>query len=152
MIADIVEDSELKTGRRSEGLFFSAQTFAKKSVSGLGALFAGLMLSTVGFPSGTRPDYVDPETIRHLAILYVPTMLAVYGIGIFLLTLYKIDRKQHEENLSRLKTAQPAVPIPAFAADGKPVSAAAVSPTDKTQSDARQPSSTGGFKNDSKTE
>ncbi len=139
MIADIVEDSELKTGRRSEGLFFSAQTFAKKSVSGLGALFAGLMLSTVGFPSGTRPDYVDPQTVRHLAMLYVPIMLAVYGIGILLLTLYKIDRKQHEENLSRLKTVTPAVPKPAFAASGKPQAVGAAVPNNQTQNTGSQP-------------
>jgi GPH family glycoside/pentoside/hexuronide:cation symporter len=36
MIADVVEDSELKTGRRSEGLFFSAASLIAKAVSGVG--------------------------------------------------------------------------------------------------------------------
>ena len=38
MIADVVEDSEIQTGRRSEGTFFAANTFAQKAVNGLGSL------------------------------------------------------------------------------------------------------------------
>ena len=34
MIADVVEQSELRTGRRSEGVFFAARNFVRKSVSG----------------------------------------------------------------------------------------------------------------------
>ncbi len=122
MIADIVEDSETKTGRRSEGLFFAAQTFAKKSVSGLGALSAGLMLSAVSFPAGRRPESVDPEIIRNLATLYVPCMLTVYALGILLLSFYKIDREKHEANLQRLSASPDITPVPAF--DAKTTAAA----------------------------
>ena len=38
MIADVVEDSEIKTGRRSEGIFFAANSFAQKAVNGLGVV------------------------------------------------------------------------------------------------------------------
>lgn len=107
MIADIVEDSELKTGRRSEGVFFAAQTFARKSVTGLGVLIAGLLLSLVDFPTGTRPENVEPETIRNLAMIYVPCILTFYLGGIALVGFYKIDRKQHEENLARLNEGTP---------------------------------------------
>ncbi|MEO0655517.1 MAG: MFS transporter, partial [Pseudomonadota bacterium] len=44
MIADLVEQSELKTGRRSEGVFTAAETFVKKAVEGLGVLFASSVL------------------------------------------------------------------------------------------------------------
>ncbi|HIE84692.1 MAG TPA: hypothetical protein EYQ00_13000, partial [Dehalococcoidia bacterium] len=33
MMADVVEDSEVSTTRRSEGLFFAARTFSLKAVS-----------------------------------------------------------------------------------------------------------------------
>ena len=34
MMADLVEQAELKTGRRSEGIFFAAVTFIRKMVTG----------------------------------------------------------------------------------------------------------------------
>ena len=36
MLADVVEDSELTTGRRSEGLLFAANSLVQKAVSGVG--------------------------------------------------------------------------------------------------------------------
>ena len=51
MIADVVEDGELKTGRRSEGLFFSASTLVLKAVSGIGIFAAGSILTLVHFPA-----------------------------------------------------------------------------------------------------
>ena len=44
MMADLVEQSELKTGRRSEGVFFSSVTFIRKSVQGFGLMLASLVL------------------------------------------------------------------------------------------------------------
>ena len=101
MIADIVEESELKTGRRSEGVFFAAQTFARKAVNGFGVLIAGAILAFVQFPAGARPEDVDPETIRNFALVYVPCILFFYLGGVAILSFYKIDRRQHEDNLAR---------------------------------------------------
>ena len=42
MIADILDEQELKTGRRQEGMFFSALSFSAKATSGLGGLIAGV--------------------------------------------------------------------------------------------------------------
>ena len=36
MVMDLVEDIQLKTGRREEGILFSARSFADKAVSGFG--------------------------------------------------------------------------------------------------------------------
>ena len=45
MIGDIVEESQLRTGRRSEGLFYAANTLMQKSTSGLGVFAAGLLVA-----------------------------------------------------------------------------------------------------------
>ena len=58
MLADIVEESELKTGRREEGLFFAARTFAAKATSGIGTLMAGVALDLIQFPRGDAPGTV----------------------------------------------------------------------------------------------
>ncbi len=51
MIADVVEDSEVTTGRRSEGFFFAANSLAQKAVNGLGVIVAGQLLAYVHFPT-----------------------------------------------------------------------------------------------------
>src|SRR5258706_1815957 len=50
MIADVVEDNAVRTGRRSEGLFFSGMSFIAKILQGAGIVLAGL------FPSGLHPE------------------------------------------------------------------------------------------------
>ena len=53
MVADIVEDSEIKTGRRSEGLFFAARSLVGKAATGLGGL--------VGIRAGVGLEVEDPQ-------------------------------------------------------------------------------------------
>lgn len=102
MLADVVEDSELKTGRRSEGLFFAGSSFMAKAVSGLGLLLSGLLLGVIGFPANAVPGHIDPQIIRNMGLIYLPTIVVLYGIGITIVSRFPIDRSHHEENLRRL--------------------------------------------------
>lgn len=102
MIADVVEDSELRTGQRSEGLFFSAAAFVNKAVSGAGILSAGLILGIIHFPVGASPDEVAAPVLRNLALLFVPVTLTLYGIAVAFLCFYGISRDDHEANLRKL--------------------------------------------------
>lgn len=102
MIADVVEDSELKTGRRQEGLFFAAAAFVNKAVSGIGIFGASMIVAAIGFPKGAAPGEVDPEVVRNLALVYVPIQMALYGIATLLLLGYGISRASHAETLRQL--------------------------------------------------
>jgi glycoside/pentoside/hexuronide:cation symporter, GPH family len=106
MIADIVEDSELRTGKRSEGLFFSAAAFVNKAVSGAGILSAGLILGIINFPVGASPDQVGAPVLRNLALLYIPTTVGLYAIAIAFLCFYGISRADHEANLRKLAAGE----------------------------------------------
>ena len=103
MIADVVEDSEVKTGRRSEGLLFSADNLFKKIVSGVGVFVSGVLLAYVSFPQGAKPGQVDPDLLRNLALIYLPTIGGFYAVAITCLFLYRIDKTTHEENLRKLQ-------------------------------------------------
>ena len=103
MLADVVEDSEFRTGRRSEGVFFAARSFAQKAVHGVGTLCATLILAAIEFPKGAAPGEVQSETIRNLGLVYVPVLAAVYLIALILLTGYKISRATHAETLEQLR-------------------------------------------------
>lgn len=102
MIADIVEDSELKTGRRSEGLLFSADNLFRKFVSGLGVFVAGLVLSAVGFDLKTPVGSVADSQLDKLALLYVPIYGGLILIAMVFVSRYRISREQHEDNLRQL--------------------------------------------------
>ena len=78
MIADVVEDSELKTGRRSEGHFLRCE-FAQKAVNGLGVVVAGQILAFIQFPTQAKPGDVPAEVIfLDLAFFYVPVLMIFY--------------------------------------------------------------------------
>jgi Na+/melibiose symporter-like transporter len=102
MIADVVEDSEVKTGRRSEGIFFAANSFAQKAVNGLGVVVAGQILAIIQFPTKAKPGQVPEETLFDLAYIYVPTLLFFYLFALAILSVYKINREDHSENLRKL--------------------------------------------------
>lgn len=102
MVADVVEDNERRTGRRSAGVFFAARTFASKSTNGLGVLIGGLIVSAAGLEKGMSPESATSDMISMLGELYVPVILVIYLVAIFLLTRFQITRARHAENLKAL--------------------------------------------------
>jgi Na+/melibiose symporter-like transporter len=104
MVADIVEESELRTGRRSEGVFFAARSFIGKAVHGIGVMTATLLLAAIEFPQGAKPGEVDPGIIVNLGFAYVPSVFVVYIISVLFVTAYRISRASHQANLERLAT------------------------------------------------
>jgi glycoside/pentoside/hexuronide:cation symporter, GPH family len=102
MMADLVEQAELKTGRRSEGVFFSASTFIRKIVTGLGIMTATLVLTLAKFPAGADPAHVPPDAIWRLGAFYVPTILTLWMAMVAVILTYKLGRADHEENLRKL--------------------------------------------------
>jgi GPH family glycoside/pentoside/hexuronide:cation symporter len=102
MMADLVEQAELKTGRRAEGVFFSAASFIRKLVSGVGIIGAGQVLWLAHFPKGADPSHVAPDALFRLGAYYVPIILALWMSMVAVILFYRLDRKSHEENLRKL--------------------------------------------------
>lgn len=119
MIADVVEDSELRTGRRSEGLFFAAAAFVAKAVTGIGIFLSSMILLVAGFPEHAAPGEVDPEVIRHLGLVYLPTLGVIYVLAAVFMAPYRITRESHEAALRELAAARDLV------AEGEPASSTA---------------------------
>jgi Na+/melibiose symporter-like transporter len=103
MIGDVIDDSSLRTGRRAEGLFYAANSFMQKSVSGIGVFAAGLLLSLVGFPEKARPGQVPQDVINALAIWYIPILMALYIGGACFLYFYRLRREDHDANLEAIR-------------------------------------------------
>jgi Na+/melibiose symporter-like transporter len=119
MLTDVVEESELKTGRRSEGLVLAANTFVAKCVTGVGIFAAGLIVAGVHFPQHAVPGHVAPAVLHNLALLYMPAQGVLYMVAIGFLSRYRITKGGHEANLKLLAEragAEPYAPIEPLAA------------------------------------
>jgi Na+/melibiose symporter-like transporter len=102
MLADVVEQSEVATGRRSEGLFFAGSAFMQKVVSGFGLLASGVVLWAAGFPSDAMPGKVDPAIVDRFLLIYVPIDVALFLIGFAIIWYFPITRESHRETLRTL--------------------------------------------------
>jgi GPH family glycoside/pentoside/hexuronide:cation symporter len=102
MMADVVEDSEIVTNRRSEGLFFAARGFAYKTISAGGIISAGAIVSLVGLDGVTSVAEVTDEIRLNLALLFLPLYLGLCALALVIVSRYGIDRAGHATNLSTL--------------------------------------------------
>lgn len=99
MLADVIEESQLETGRRSEGLLFSANAFVLKATSGMGAWVATVLLVWSHFPTHANPATIDPQIPKTLALYYFPMTFTLYAVALGCLSFYRINRRAHEDNL-----------------------------------------------------
>ncbi len=106
MLADIVEDSETRTGRREEGLFFAARTFAAKATSGVGAFFAGVALDFISFPKDAAPGEVPVDVIWDLGFIYGPSLMIFYFLALGSISFYRITRSAHDGRVLNLRAAE----------------------------------------------
>lgn len=102
MMADVVEDSELRTGRRSEGVFFAGSFFVQKCTSGIGIFLAGVILAVAGFPEKAVPGQVPVATVDRLTLTFGLTYLLIAGGAAFFFTRFPFGRAEHEARLTRL--------------------------------------------------
>ena len=100
MMADIVEQVQTKTGKRAEGLLFSADGLLKQIVTGVGAMGTGYILAYVHFPDKAIPGHVPPEVLTHLALIYLPINASAALLSTSVIWFYSINRAQHDTNLA----------------------------------------------------
>ena len=106
MVADIVEDSELQTGRRSEGIFFAGISFIRKLSQGVGVIIASMVLAVAGLSQGGGVDAATPEEIRMLGWGYGISLLTAWTLMLICISFYRISRESHADNLEKLKLRQ----------------------------------------------
>lgn len=114
MIADVVEQSELKTGRRSEGIFFAGISFIRKMARGSGIMIATVVLSIAEITRQMNPGDIAPESIWKLGAYYAFGIFSLWMLMILFLFFYRINREDHEANLQALKqrAAETALEMP----------------------------------------
>jgi Na+/melibiose symporter-like transporter len=105
MVADIVDEHELKTGRRQEGIFFASVSFSGKFTTGVGNVVGGIALDLISWPRGveiqTAAD-VPPETIAWLGLVYGPIVAGFGVVSVWCYTKHRLNRERHQEIVREL--------------------------------------------------
>lgn len=99
-MADIADENELATGRRQEGVFFGASSFANKCSAGVGTLLAGWVLEMLDWPAGggvkSAAD-IPAQTIFELALIAGPIIGFLVVPAVLCLRGYTLNRTRLSE-------------------------------------------------------
>lgn len=106
MLADVVEDSAVTTGRHEAGMFFAASSFMQQCSTAIGIFLAGRLLVWSDFPAKPAPGQVSEEAIRSLVIHYIPCSIGLWTLGALILLFYPITRAKHEANVAALRARE----------------------------------------------
>ncbi len=97
IVADVVDEHEVETGERREGVFFAAMGFSMKIPTGLGQLAGGILIDTIGIETGLQPGEVPADVLWNLGLVVGPLLALSYLAPTALLALYRLDRSRHAE-------------------------------------------------------
>jgi len=106
MMADVIDEQELETGERQEGMFFSASAFASKAVGGLGTLLGGVSLSLIGLPAQVDVAAAPADSIFMMGVFMGPIVGSSYLIPIFLYSRYRLNQSRLAEIQAALSVAR----------------------------------------------
>jgi GPH family glycoside/pentoside/hexuronide:cation symporter len=97
LMADLLDEQELATGRRQEGVFFAAGAFVLKATTGLGAMLAGVVIDIVGLAPGSEPGTIEPSVLQSLGWF---TVILTGGMAIVAAVFYRrIDMTRESQLL-----------------------------------------------------
>jgi len=102
MIADIVEENQAKTGRRSEGMVLFSDRLLLKVAASLATILPGVLMAVVGFPAAAKPVSLDPDIVRRLAWVYVPLSVSLSALSMLTWIFFRIDHGAHARNLEAI--------------------------------------------------
>jgi glycoside/pentoside/hexuronide:cation symporter, GPH family len=121
MVADIVDEHELATGKRQEGIFFASVSFSGKFTSGIGNVVGGIALDLIRWPRGpeiqTAAD-VPAQTLMWLGLIYGPIVAGFAVVSVWCYSKHRLNRQRHAEIVAELGRRRSAATAAAQVAAG----------------------------------
>ena len=100
LVSDIIDDTEVKTGRRIDGTIYGIYSFSRKAGQALSSAVTGIMLSIIGYTTATAFDPEIVDNIYNISCL-VP-MIGCILIVLVLVFLYPLIKARVNENAAIL--------------------------------------------------
>lgn len=101
MITDVIDDTEVRTGSRSDGEIYSIYSFARKLGQAASSAVAGGLLTIIGYSAETQFEPAVTHGIYNMACL-VPAIGFVL-LALALAFLYPLNKKRVESNAKFLE-------------------------------------------------
>ncbi|MEM6709845.1 MAG: MFS transporter [Pseudomonadota bacterium] len=105
LIPDIVDEHELQTGKRQEGIFFAAISFSAKATHGFGTFFAGIALSLIAWPEvagEASKAVVSATNIRDLGLVFGPAVALFAVLALLCILRMNMNRDRHRDVVAAL--------------------------------------------------
>jgi Na+/melibiose symporter-like transporter len=99
MIGDIADEVDLQSGKRQEGVLYSAVSFIQKVNTAFGALTGGLTLWVLNISKDT-PTYDQAYALFFVQGVIGPILLVIPLIFFY---FYSLDKKRHSEILMKIE-------------------------------------------------
>lgn len=100
MIAETIEYSEVKTGKRCEAIIFSGQTFTGKLAAAISGALSGVILTMIGYNAEATMQTPGALSGLFLAISIIPIAGSI--IRLIVLATYKYTEDEHHKDLEVL--------------------------------------------------
>ena len=100
MITDVIDDTEVQQGERSDGTIYSVYSFARKLGQAASTGIVGLLLELIGYSQATA---YDPEVLQ--GIYSITCLAPAAGFILLVLSLqflYPLGRERVEYNAKKL--------------------------------------------------
>ena len=95
MIPDCVDVHELKTGKRTDGVFYGIVAFVQKAAGALGAALIGGLLTLVGYDSNAA--VLSESALSGMKNIYGFLIGILFAAGAVIAVLYPLNKTRHEE-------------------------------------------------------
>ncbi|MFP6809155.1 MAG: MFS transporter [Pseudomonadales bacterium] len=104
LIADLMDEQELETSKRQEGVFSAAISFSSKATSSIGIIIGGFLLDfVVVMPTQAALGSVDEDTLFRLAVTDGVVIPLLFFVPIYLTSRITMTRKRLAEVQVELK-------------------------------------------------
>ena len=100
--ADILDEQQLVTGRRQEGVVFAAGSFVGKATTGAGSLLAGIVIDLSGIAPGAAPGAVSQGVLQSLGWFTLITIGSLAMVAFLFFTRLQLSRADHMKVASQL--------------------------------------------------
>jgi Na+/melibiose symporter-like transporter len=94
MLPDVVDEMELSTGLRQEGILNSGLMLVQKVMFGLGSFFAGLIIDYSGVNTITTAAEMTDSMFSRLGWIYGPGLALIMLLGAWIYSHYRLDRQR----------------------------------------------------------
>lgn len=101
-IIDVIDDAEIKSGKREDGTLYAIYSFSRKIGQALGSSIVGYALAIIGFQSGVKEQTQEVLNGIYNLATAVPATLFCLVVLMFML-VYPLSKKKVNENAEILR-------------------------------------------------